>query len=132
MLWKKKNFWTILFPKNSIRIDPDMVSAIMKVEEPSSKKEVQSFIRQINFLRRFIPSFVEILMNITNMLKKDHEIKWIVYAKKSFRDIKQSISEAPMLVSPYFDIDFLVFSYASKHTIAAVLLKRMIKVRNIL
>ena len=71
-------------------------------------------------------------MNITNMLKKDHETKWTVEAKKSFKNIKQAISKAPMLVSPDFDIDFLVFSYASKHTIAAVLLKRMIKVRNIL
>ena len=54
-------------------------------------------------MRRFIPSFAEILMNITNMLKNDHEIKWTVEAKKSFKDIKQAISEAPVLVSPDFD-----------------------------
>ena len=30
--------------KEGIRIDPDRVSAILKVEEPRSKKEVQSFI----------------------------------------------------------------------------------------
>ena len=62
-------------------------------------------------------------MNITNMLKKDHEIKWIVEAKKSFKNIKQAISEAPVLVSPDFEKDFLVFSYASEHTIAIVLLQ---------
>ena len=77
--------------------------AILKVEEPRSKKEVYSFIGKVNFLRRFIPSFVEILMNITNMLKKDHEIKWTVEAKKSFKNIKQAISEAHVLVSPDFD-----------------------------
>ena len=73
---------------------------------------------QVNFLRRFIPSFAQILMNITNMLRKDHEIKWIVEAKKSFKDIKQAISEAPMLVSLKFEKVFLVFSYASEHPIA--------------
>ena len=77
---------------------------------------------QVNFLRRLIPSFAEILMNITNMLKKGHEIKWTTKAKKSFKEIKQAISEAPMLVSPDFTKNFLVFSYASEHTIAAVLL----------
>ena len=51
-------------------------------------------------------------MNITNMMKKDHEIKWIVEAKKYFKNIKQAISKYPVLVSPDFDKDFLVFSYA--------------------
>ena len=65
-----------IISKEGIRIDLDRVSAILKVEEPRRKKEVQYFIGQVNFLRRFIPSFVEILMNITNMLRKGHEIKW--------------------------------------------------------
>ena len=61
-------------------------------------------------------------MNITNMLKKGHEIKWTAEAKKSFKEIKQAISEAPMLLSPDFTKYFLIFSYASEHTIATVLL----------
>ena len=65
-----KNLGQII-SKQGIRIDIDRVSAILKVEEPRSKKEVQSFIGKENFLRRFIPSFVEILMNITNMLRRD-------------------------------------------------------------
>ena len=63
-------------------------------------------------------------MNITNMLKKDHEIKWTVEAKKYFKNIKQAISEAPVLVSPDFDKVFLVFSYALEHTIVVVLLQK--------
>ena len=109
-----------IISKEGIRIDPERVSAILKVEEPRSKKEVQSLLGQGNFLRRFIPSFAEILMNITNILRKDHEIKWTVEAKKSFKDIKQAISESPVLVSPYFNRYFLIFSYASEHTMATV------------
>ena len=75
-----------------------------------------------NFLRSFITSYAEILMNITNMLKNGHEIKWTIEAKKYFKEIKQAISEAHVLVSPNFTKDFLIFSYASEHTIAAVLL----------
>ena len=63
-------------------------------------------------------------MNITNMLKKGHEIKWTAEAKKYFKEIKQAISEAPMLVSTYLTKYFLVFSYASEHTIAVVLLQK--------
>ena len=100
------------------------MSAILKVGEPRSKKEIQSFLGQVNFLRRFVPSFAEILMNITNMLKKGHEIKWNTDAKESFWEIKKAISEAPVLVSPNFAKEFSVFSYASEHTIAAVLLQK--------
>ena len=43
------------------------------------------------------------------MMKKDNEIKWIVDARKSFKDIKKEINEAPILVSPYF-VKILCFS----------------------
>ena len=61
----------------------------MRVEEPRRKKEIQYFIDQVKFLRRFIPSFAEILMDITYMLRKDHEIKWTIEARKSFKDINK-------------------------------------------
>jgi hypothetical protein len=37
------------------------------------------------FLRRFIPNFAEIVKLITDMLKKDNEIKWMIEAKVSFK-----------------------------------------------
>ena len=58
------------------------------------------------------------------MMKKENEIKWTMDAKKYFRDIKQAIAEALVLVSPYFSKGFLFFSYASEHTIAGVLLQK--------
>ena len=63
-------------------------------------------------------------MNITNMLRKGHEIKWTTKAKKSFKEIKQSISKSHVLVSPNFNKDLLIFSYASEHTTTAVLLQK--------
>ena len=96
-----------IISKNGIKIDTERISAILKVEEPRIKNEVQSFIGHVKFFRRFIPSFAEILMNITNMLKNDHEIKWTIDARRSFRDIKQAITEAPVMVSPYFSKYFL-------------------------
>ena len=65
-----------IISKDIIKIDPIMIEAIKKVEHPRNIKELQSFIGKINFLRRFIPNMVELLRNITNMLKKDTKIKW--------------------------------------------------------
>ena len=58
------------------------------------------------------------------MLKKDSSFKWSVEAKRSFTDIKKAIIEAPVLVSPNFSKQFMVFSFASEHTIAGVLLEK--------
>ena len=113
-----------IISKDGIKIDLERLSEIFKVEEPRSKKEVQSFIGHVNFLRRLIPYFAEFLINLTNMLKTKHEIKWTMDARRSFKDIKQAITEAPVLVSPDFNKYFLIFSYASNHTVAGVLLQR--------
>ena len=56
------------------------------------------------------------------MLGKEKEIKWTPKAKKSFEDIKKAISKAPVLERPDFSKDFLIFSFASEHTMEVVLL----------
>ena len=56
------------------------------------------------------------------MLKKDNTFQWSKEANQSFISIKKALSEAPMLVSPNFGKDFIIFSFASEHTIVGVLL----------
>jgi hypothetical protein len=80
---------------------------ILKIGIPRSKREVQSFLGKVNFLRRFIPNLIEIIKHITNMLKKGNEIKWILQAIKSFEDIKVALTKAPVLASPNFEKDFI-------------------------
>ena len=58
------------------------------------------------------------------MLKKENEIKLTIDAMKYFREIKQAITVSPVLVSLDFNKYFLIFSYASDHTIAGVLLQK--------
>ena len=87
-----------IISKDGIMIDPDKMNAILKVEVPRNKREIQSFIGQVNFSRRFIPSFAKNLRNVTNMPRKDCEIKWTIEAKKYFNDIKKEIIEDHFLV----------------------------------
>lgn len=58
------------------------------------------------------------------MLKKDSEIKWIKQAKTYFDDTKRTLSQAPILISPIFSKDFMIFSFASEHDISGVLLQK--------
>jgi hypothetical protein len=107
-----------------IKIDPNRICAIQEIKIPRNKKVVQSFIGKINFLRRFVPNFAEILKPITNMLKKDDVIKWSLEEKSEFQRIKQALVESPILASPNYTKYFFIFSFASEETIVDVLLQK--------
>jgi hypothetical protein len=110
--------------KDGIKIDPKRVEAIDTINIPRNVKEIQSFLGKIIFLRRFIPNFAEIVKLITDMLKKNSEVKWTIEAKASFTHIKKFIAKAPVLASPNYLKEFLIFSFASEHMIVAVLLQK--------
>eukprot|EP00253_Pinus_taeda_P026646 PITA_26646 len=110
--------------EEGIRIDPNRLSAIQKLDLPRSKKEIQSFLGKVNFVRRFIPNFAELVKNITKMLKKDADFKWTAEAKKSFEEIKKALTQAPVLISLDFNKEFLIFTFAFDDTIAGVLLQK--------
>jgi hypothetical protein len=71
--------------KDGIKIDPKRVEAIDTINISRNVKEIQSFLGKINFLRRFIPKFAEIVKLIIDMLKKNSETKWTSEAKASFQ-----------------------------------------------
>jgi hypothetical protein len=107
-----------------VRIDPSRVEAIQTLPLPRSRKEVQSFLGKINFLRRFVSNFAEMVKLITTMLRKGHEVKWVVESRNYFEQIKKALTEAPVLISPDYSKDFLIFSFASFDTVAVVLLQK--------
>jgi hypothetical protein len=110
--------------REGIKIDPKNVEAIDTINIPRNRKEIQCFLGKLIFLRRFIPNFVEIVKLIIDMLKKDNKIKWTNEDKEYFEGIKKVKGEAPVLASPDYMKKFLIFSFASEHTIAVVLLQK--------
>jgi hypothetical protein len=109
---------------DGVKIDPKRVEAIKNLSLPRSKKDIQSFLGTINFIRRFVVNFAELTKNITTMLRNDSEVKWTEEAKHSFNAIKEAITTAPILISPDFFKVFYIFSFASRDTIVAVLLQK--------
>ena len=67
-----------------MNIDAVRVEAIENLSIPRSKKDIQSFLSKINFVKRFIPNFYELVKHITSMLRKEDEIKWTEHARNSF------------------------------------------------
>jgi len=113
-----------IISKDGIRIDPACVEEIQQIDLPRNKKEIQSFNGKMNFLHCFVPNLAEHLREITNMLKKDSQVSWTEEAMKSFNLVKLVLSSAPVLISPDYTHDFILFSFASEHTMAVVLMQK--------
>jgi hypothetical protein len=75
-------------------------------------------------VRRFVPNFAEITKPISDMLNKDHDLKWSDEAKKAFDDIKQALCHSHVLISPNYAKDFQIFYFASDSTMADMLLQK--------
>ena len=79
---------------------------------------------KINFLRRFVSNFAELVKHIIAMLRKGNEVKWTAEPREYFAQIKRALTEAPMLISLDYSKPFLVFSFASFDIVAVVLLQK--------
>jgi hypothetical protein len=113
-----------IISKEGIKIDPNKVKGILKIDTPHSKKEVESFLGKINFLIRFILNLTEIIKHITCILRKGNKIKWNLEDRKSFEYIKVALNKSPMLANANFMKDFILFSFTLEYTIVSVLLQK--------
>jgi len=67
------NGWLLgyITSKDGISVDPSRSEAIENIPLPKDRKVLQSFFGKVNFIRRSIPNFVEIVKPLNYLLKKD-------------------------------------------------------------
>jgi hypothetical protein len=113
--------------KYGMIIDPERTQAISNLPPPSSKKAMQSFLGKINFVRRFVPSFSEMVRPLQNLIKKDVLYRWGPQESQDFDSIRKSIIEAPSLMSPDFSQDFTLYTFASDRSYVLYSHRKMLK-----
>ena len=107
--------------KSGIHIDSDRIKEIYEISLPHNKKAMQSFLGQINFVKRFIPDFSRIVSPLQAMIKKNSNFKWGQDEHKAFNLIKQAIINAPSLATPNFFDPFILYTFASDRSYVAIL-----------
>jgi hypothetical protein len=107
--------------KEGIYIDPELFKAINELNRPSYKKGVQSFFGKINFVRRFVSNYESIVKSINLLLKKDQRFEWTMDTQEAFNNIKKEITTVPVLISPYFQRDFIIYYFATETVVASIL-----------
>jgi hypothetical protein len=108
-------------------IDLERTQVISKLPPPSSKKSMQSFLGQINFVRRFVPIFSEMVRPLQNLIKKDVQYHWGPIESQSFDSIKKAIVDAPSLMSYDFLRDFTLYTFAYDWSYVVVLTQKNVE-----
>jgi hypothetical protein len=85
---------------------------------------MQSFFEKINFVRKFTPDFAKTVRPLQKMIYKDVEFKRDDERKDAFKNIKTTISQAPLLQSPNFNRYFFLYTFSFDQSLAAVLTQK--------
>jgi hypothetical protein len=116
-------FLGFIIHEHGIQIDPKWVESMEKVKAPTCKKELQSFIGNVNYLRRLISNLSGRVNAFTPILqlKNDAEFIWGAEQQAAFEEIKEYLDTSPVLKAPQSRAPFRLYVGAENDVIGAVL-----------
>ena len=104
-----------------IQVDPAKIEVILQIPVPKMQKEVHSFLGHVGYYRCFIENFSKIVAPLFNLLSKEEEFVWTDNCQSTVADLKQKVSQAPILRGPDLSVPFHISSDALDITIGAIL-----------
>src|ERR1044072_1105011 len=117
------DFLGFVVHKKGIEINQNKTTTIFNTSPPSNKKQLQSLLGKINFLRRFI-SNLSCRTTVSSplvKLKKEEKFKWEEEHQKAFEEIKNYLINPPVLLPPTRSRPMKLYIAASDLTIGSML-----------
>ncbi|GKA54675.1 hypothetical protein Tco_0753624 [Tanacetum coccineum] len=96
-------FLVYMISPDGIKLCPDKIDAILQLPSPRTIKEVQSLNGKLASLNRFLYKSAEKSLPLFKTLKKcikKSDFHWTPDAEQAFKQLKQHLSELPLLVAP--------------------------------
>ena len=115
--------------QNSIYITPSKIQDITKLAPPTTIAEVQSLLGFTNFLYKHVPHYATIAQPIQDLIlkvqgkKKASIMFWMPLCQQAFNSMKGCLLKNTVLQFPDPTQPFILYTDASKHHMAAVLLQ---------
>ncbi|GJW95194.1 reverse transcriptase domain-containing protein [Tanacetum coccineum] len=110
--------------KKGIEVDKAKVDVIAKLPHPTTVKGVQSFLGHAGFYQCFVKDFSKISQPMTHLLEKNTPFIFSNECIQAFETLKKKLTEAPILITPDWDLPFELMCDASDFSIGAVLGQR--------
>ena len=85
---------------DGISVDPEKIEAIVHWKTPRNVTKIKNFLGLAGYYRRFIEGFSKIAKPLTNLTQKGVKFVWSEACEKSFQELKERLTSAPVLVTP--------------------------------
>jgi hypothetical protein len=108
--------------QHGVSTDPSKIIAIKNWQTPATVTQLRSFLGLSGYYRWFIRGYGQICWPLYDLLKKD-SFSWTDTHTAAFLQLKQSLTEAPVLALPDFTIPFILECDASGSGIGSVLMQ---------
>ena len=107
--------------REGIRTDPDKIKALVQIPAPSNVSQLRSFLGICSYYRKFICNFALHCAPLYSLINHQRSFVWTEIEQDVFDLMKSLLTNAPILVHPNFDHEFIIQTDASDHGIGAVL-----------
>jgi hypothetical protein len=89
-----------LVSTKGIEANLDKIRALIQMQPPQSRKDIQKLTCQIASLNRFISKLAERSLPFFTVLRGSEKVDWAVEQQKAFNDLKNYLEHLPTLSSP--------------------------------
>ena len=111
--------------EDGISTDPKKTECVQNWPDPTTVKEVRSFLGFCSYYRRFIFRFSEIAKPLHKLTQKGVRFKWTKECQNAFQTLKTKLVNAPVLAHPDFNHGFILDVDACDQSIGAVISQKI-------
>ncbi|XP_050289994.1 uncharacterized protein LOC126728170 [Quercus robur] len=122
-----RKFLEFMVSHKGIEANPDKIQTILDMKPPQNTKEIQSLIRRVVALNRFVSKATDKFFPFLKVLKKAFE--WTNECQKAFEDLKVYLTMAHFLSSSVVGEKLYLYLAVTPHTVSSALIREEDKVQ---
>jgi len=103
--WKMKEvgFLGVVIGPEGIKMEEEKMKGVLDWPIPRKVKNIQKFLRLVNYYFQFIKGFATIARPLHDLVKKEQKWGWIERQENTFKKLKERFVKEPVLAAPDLD-----------------------------